>query len=86
MATKEVYEITDTSPSSKRFDVEDNKWRVYLYGEENEGTYFTWREYIDADRVGVVGYRGKEILLPTSVILEAADAIRNGEVPKHGTN
>jgi hypothetical protein len=49
---------------------------------EGEVVVFETQTYVDADRVGVVGYRPHRVALPVCVVLEAADAIRRGDVPR----
>jgi hypothetical protein len=88
---KVVYEIHD--PESL-LDTEEGLWHLelrlstvddswdgetYDYGDV---AVFKTRQYLDAERAGYCGYVSKTVELPAAVVLEAADAIRSGQVPR----
>jgi hypothetical protein len=93
MAKREVYEVTDPQ---RLLDTETGVWRAEIdtasdhaagYSEEKgwqhgDVVVLTTRTYVDADRAGFVGYTGHQVTLPVCVVLELADAIRAGEVPR----
>jgi len=89
---KEIYE---TQPDRLHLlDTKDGVWRVAIREStglwiQEESKYengdivvLTTQQYVDADRAGVVGYFGHSVALPVCILLEVADAIRAGEIPR----